>query len=77
MCDSSLFYVVLSEHKCRNLGLLFGVVHSGREGRVDATGLQDRPRLARLDEVGRGLLEGAVVAVLPPPPRTWTLLRWH
>ena len=60
---------MLSEHECRNLALLLGVVHSGREGQVDAAGLRGRPRLARIDELGRGLLEGAVVAMPSAPER--------
>ena len=68
MCHLGLFDVVLNEHERRDLTLLLGVIHSGHEGWVDAAVLQDCPRLARLNEVGRRLLEGAVVAVPPPPP---------
>ena len=73
---SEFFDVVLGEHGHRDLALLLGVVHTGREGWVDAAGIRDHPRLTRLDEVGRRLLEGAAVAVRPPSG-TWTSWRWH
>ena len=65
---------MLGEHERPDLALFLGVVNSSLKGQVDATSLWGRPRLARLDEVGRGLLEGSVVVVLPPPNVDFTAM---